>query len=181
MVCKHSIELSRINVVYGNYRCWSGWGSRRRLFYTGVDTRLKPVVIPTDVIKQSTIIELAPRWVNGNHNAHDWLGRFPSLFRVSRRVCSRLSSVDTVRWFKESRKQAKEAKERKGHHSSVRRTKEYRIRRTINGYDNTRFQKENVAFCCQIIKWIPLTYPPNTEEHAYDDGLSVTVNLCYKE
>ncbi|VDL80500.1 unnamed protein product [Nippostrongylus brasiliensis] len=54
---------------------WIGWGSRRRLFYTRVDTRLKPVVIPTDVIKQSTIIALAPRWVDGNHNLHDWLGR----------------------------------------------------------------------------------------------------------
>ncbi|VDL81742.1 unnamed protein product [Nippostrongylus brasiliensis] len=38
--------------------------------------------------------------VKGLHNR---LGRFPSPFRVSRRVCFRLSSVGSERWFNESR------------------------------------------------------------------------------
>ncbi|WKX92455.1 hypothetical protein Q1695_010465 [Nippostrongylus brasiliensis] len=78
----------------------------------GVDIRLKPVLISIDVIKKSTMIALAPRWVNGNRNPHDWLGRFPSLFRVSRRVHFRLSSAGSERWMNESRKQAKEGRKR---------------------------------------------------------------------
>ncbi|WKX92497.1 hypothetical protein Q1695_010490 [Nippostrongylus brasiliensis] len=113
-----------ISAVYGSAGVD---GKPSSTFCIGVDTRLKPVLLSIDVIVKSMMIALAPRWVNGNRNPHDWLGRFPSPFRVSRRVHFRLSSAGSERRFNESRKQAKETKARKGHHSSGRRIKEYRF------------------------------------------------------
>ncbi|WKX92499.1 hypothetical protein Q1695_010490 [Nippostrongylus brasiliensis] len=61
-----------ISAVYGSAGVD---GKPSSTFCIGVDTRLKPVLLSIDVIVKSMMIALAPRWVNGNRNPHDWLGR----------------------------------------------------------------------------------------------------------
>ncbi|WKX92498.1 hypothetical protein Q1695_010490 [Nippostrongylus brasiliensis] len=81
-----------ISAVYGSAGVD---GKPSSTFCIGVDTRLKPVLLSIDVIVKSMMIALAPRWVNGNRNPHDWLGREGSMNPASKQRKQR-QEKDTI-------------------------------------------------------------------------------------